>query len=303
MALILTFLFLAGGFSCKGEKELIGSGLTKNSPPQIASVKILPEKPYKDSVFSLMIESHDPDYDRVLYRYQWVKNDEDINGENKEILKDASLKRGDLVRVKVIPSDGKTEGQSFLSSPIKILNSPPVIEEIRIEPKLAYANSDLKVFVKGYDKDEDSVSYTYEWEKNGVALSEEKTDVLTRNRFKRGDSIKVTVIPNDGETSGTAKSSEPIQVVNSPPIITSSPSNGTNGNTYSYQVKADDPDNDPVIFSLRTAPKGMEIDKETGLIRWEIQKGDRGAQPIEIEASDGEGAKSFQKFTLTVDFR
>ena len=47
----------------------------------------------------------------------------------------------------------------------------------------------------------------------------------------------------------------------------------------------------------------MTIDKEAGLIRWEIRKEDKGTHPIEIEASDNEGAKSVQRYTLTVDFK
>ncbi len=303
VALILTLLLLAGSFSCKKEKELTGTGLPKNSPPQIASVKILPESPNKDSSLSLLIESYDSDYDRILYRYQWLRNDEEINGENKEILRDVHLKKGDLIRVKVTPLDGKTEGQTFLSAAVKILDSPPAIKEVRIEPRIAYANGDLKAIVKSYDADGDSVNYTYKWEKNGVALSEENTDVLARNRFKKGDSIVLTVTLNDGETSGEAKRSEPILVANSPPMIISSPPDKADGNIYTYQVKTDNPDNDPIIFSLKTGPKGMEINGETGLIRWEIRKGDQGTQSIEIEASDSEGAKSFQRYALSVEFR
>jgi hypothetical protein len=85
--------------------------------------------------------------------------------------------------------------------------------------------------------------------------------------------------------------------------VTSSPPTKTDGNIYTYQVKANDPDDDPILFTLKSAPKGMEIDKETGLIRWEIRKGDQGTHPIEIEASGGEGAKSFQRYTLSVEFR
>jgi hypothetical protein len=47
----------------------------------------------------------------------------------------------------------------------------------------------------------------------------------------------------------------------------------------------------------------MEIDKETGFVRWEIRKGDQGTQSIEIQASDSEGAKSFQRYTLSIKFR
>jgi len=46
----------------------------------------------------------------------------------------------------------------------------------------------------------------------------------------------------------------------------------------------------------------MAIDKGTGLIQWEIKKEDKGVYPIEIEVSDSEGARSTQRYTLTVDF-
>jgi len=302
MALILTLFFLAASVSC-GRQEVTETSLSKNSPPQIVSVKILPENPNRESVLSLVIESYDSDHDPVAYRYQWLKNGEEMEGANKEFLRSTNLKKGDLIRVKVTPSDGKTEGETVLSPPVKIVNAPPVIKEIKIEPKIAYANDDLKAIVKGDDANGDSINYTYKWEKNGVFFSEEKTDTLARNRFKKGDSIAVTVIPKDGETSAPPKKSEPVTIANGPPLITSSPPNKTDSNIYTYQVTANDPDNDPIIFSLKTAPKGMEIDRETGLIRWEIRKGDQGTHSIEIEASDSEGAKSFQRYTLSIEFR
>ena len=224
-------------------------------------------------------------------------------GEDKNILKSGNFKKGDLIQVRVTPSDGKVEGKPFLSVPVKILNSPPVIQEVRIEPKMAYANDHLKVYIKSNDIDRDSIYYTYQWEKNGVVLTEEKGEVLERGRFKKGDSIAVTVTPNDGESQGISKKSEPITILNSPPIIISSPPTSVEGNDYIYQVKAYDPDNDPIFFALKSAPKGMEIDKETGLVRWAIRSQDRGTHSIEIEASDKEGAKSFQRFVLNVEIR
>lgn len=302
IAFSLASLFLAGNLSC-GRQEGTGTTLLKNSPPRITSVRVLPENPDTKSVFNLLIESYDPDNDRVLYRYQWLKNDEGIAGENKEILRGIRLKIGDLIRVKVTPSDGKIEGEPFLSSPVKVVLSPEIIEEVRIEPRIAYSNCDLKAFVKSHGSDGDSVNYSYKWEKNGVVLSEENTEVLAQGRFKRGDTIAVTVTPHDVESEGMPRRSEPVTIANGPPIITSSPPHKANGNIYTYQVTANDPDNDPIVFVLKTAPKGMEIDKETGLVRWEIRKEDQGTQSIEIQTSDSEGAKSFQRFTLSIELR
>jgi hypothetical protein len=111
------------------------------------------------------------------------------------------------------------------------------------------------------------------------------------------------VTPDDREAQGPPKKSDPVIISNSAPMITSSPPNSVEGMTYLYQVKADDPDNDPITFTLKSAPKGMEIEKETGLIRWVIRKEDRGTHAIEIEASDGEGGRSLQRYTLTVELK
>jgi hypothetical protein len=303
---IFLLLFLIGmTLSCDGQPEHPGTDLQSkpNSPPVITSITISPNQPNKESELSLYIQSHDPDGDPVTYRYQWIKNDEEILGENTSTLKSGNFRKGDLIQVKVVPFDGKVDGKPFLSDPIKILNMPPVVEEVSIEPKLIYVNSELKAVVKASDPDGDSIHYRYQWEKNGIVLPGEDTGILEANQFKKGDSIIVTVIPNDGEASGKPKKSEARISANSPPMIISSPPSNLSGNIYTYQVKVEDPDNDRIIFALKTAPPGMMINKETGLIEWEVSKGDRGDHFIEIEATDSEGAKSFQRYTLSIESR
>jgi hypothetical protein len=271
-----------------------------NSTPVITSVIILPGKPYIQAELNAVVQCQDPDRDQVTNHYQWVRNGEEILGENTYILRNGKLKKGDLVQVRVTPSDGKVNGTPSLSPAVKVLNSSPVIQEVRIEPRVAYVNDSLKTLVQCPDADGDSIHYTYQWEKNGMVLGEERNDTLQRGQFKRGDSIAVAVTPDDGESLGTPKKSETIIISNRPPVIVSSPSNRVDGNIYTYQVQANDPDDDPIIFTLKSAPHGMEINKETGLIRWKIHKGNQGKQLIEIEASDSEGAKSIQKYTLSV---
>ena len=113
----------------------------------------------------------------------------------------------------------------------------------------------------------------------------------------------MTVTPDDRETLGTPKTSAPVIISNSPPFIISSPPTSVDGAKYLYQVKADDPDHDPITYILRSGPKGMEIDKNTGLIRWEIRKEDKGNHTVEIETLDDDGAKGTQRYLLTVEFK
>jgi hypothetical protein len=301
-AITLLIFLLVVNLSCEGRKVETAKSKT-NSPPVITSVNILPEKPNKESELNLITQSHDPDGDPVTYHYQWIKNDEEMVGENKSTLRGGNFKKGDLIQVKITPSDGKVDGKPFLSAPVRILNSPPVIEQAWIEPKVAYAKDNLKVKIKSSDKDGDFIYYTYRWDKNGIVMPDERGEVLEKGRFKKGDSITVTVTPDDREVQGPPKKSEPVIISNSPPIITSFPPTSVEGMTYLYQVRADDPDNDPITFTLKSAPKGMEIEKETGLIRWVIRKEDIGVHSIEIETNDNAGAKSLQRYTLIVEFR
>ena len=302
LTIFSTLFFLVAILSCNRPKEAERRPKA-NSPPVITSVTLLPEKPNKESELSLILRSQDPEGDPVIYHYQWVKNDEEIVGENKETLKSGSFRKGDLIRVKVIPSDGRIDGKPYLSDPVKILNSPPLIQDVRIEPKMASARDHLTIYVRSLDADGDFVYYGYQWEKNGALLNEEKAETLERARLKKGDSITVMVTPEDRETQGLPKKSEPLIISNSPPVIISSPPTSTDGTAYVYSLKAGDPDNDPILFSLKSAPKGMEVDKNTGLIRWQIRPEDRGPHLIEIEASDNSGAKSVQRYTLKVEFR
>jgi len=300
--LLLDLLLLLGIFSC-GRSDKVEPGSKTNSPPVIAAVSILPEKPTRENDLGVTVQGKDPDEDPITYLYQWIKNDTEIIGENRNVLKSGTFKKGDIILAKVVPSDGKVEGKPFLSDPVKVINSPPIIQEVRIEPKIASASEDLKAVVKGFDLDGDFIYYAYRWEKNGMVIPEEGKEVLERNQFKKGDTIAVTVIPDDREVMGAPKKSDVVTISNSPSIIISSPPVSIEGTTYLYQVKANDPDNDPVTFVLKSGPKGMEIDKNTGLIRWEIRNEDKGAHQIEIEASDNEGAKSSQRYLLIVDLR
>ena len=200
-------------------------------------------------------------------------------------------------------SDGKAKGQPFLSPAVRVVNSPPVIQEVRIEPTVAHVHDQPQVSVKGLDKDGDSIYYVYQWEINGNAAPEERGEKLERTLLKKGDSVTVIVTPDDRETLGTPKKSDPVRVVNSPPTIVSSPSVSPEGNIYRYPVQANDPDQDPLTFTLRQGARGMTIDAKTGLLQWEIRPEDKGTHTIVIEVSDNEGAKSIQRYSLSVDFK
>src|SRR5262249_22473559 len=60
-----------------------------------------------------------------------------------------------------------------------------------------------------------------------------------------------------------------VRALDLPPNVTSSPPTTAVANKdYSYALQAVDPEGDPLTFTLTSAPTGMTIDSQTGLIDW-----------------------------------
>ena len=126
--------------------------------------------------------------------------------------------------------------------------------------------------------------------------------VLTADRFKRGDTVQLTVTPYDREGQGTPFVSMNIVIPNGAPRILSTPPQEIHGTVYTYKVVAEDPDGDPLTFSLLTAPDGMTIDSQTGMITWPITDKSASDHVVEIAVEDPGGLKTTQKYTLAISF-
>ena len=111
----------------------------------------------------------------------------------------------------------------------------------------------------------------------------------------------------DGETGEITpvhtmtRQSEPGRI-DYPTILSNAPRYGYWGSTYTYQVKAVDPDDDTLTYSLQNAPAGMTIDPETGLIRW-TPSGDQSGwfYNIVVKVDDGRCGEISQSFSVYVN--
>ena len=202
----------------------------------------------------------------------------------------------------ITPSDSKMQGKEASSAPVRILNSPPTVTSVSIDPELPRKNSTLKARIEASDPNGDTIAFSYQWVKNGDELIGETFETLRDPTLKKGDRVSLRVTPYDMESTGEEEASQEIVILNSAPIITSSPqAQKMKSNLYRYQVVAQDPDGDPITFSLSpSSPQGITIDPQTGLIQWKIGRNDAGTHTIEIIAADGDEGRCTQKYTLTI---
>ncbi len=90
-----------------------------------------------------------------------------------------------------------------------------------------------------------------------------------------------------------------VTVSNVAPTITTTPERAPYADDWSYDADASDPagDDDVLVWTLPTAPSGMTINRDTGLVEWETIA---GRHDVVIQVSDQDGGVTRQEFTLAV---
>jgi len=94
-----------------------------------------------------------------------------------------------------------------------------------------------------------------------------------------------------------------VKPANRAPVINSSaPTIATENEPYIYAVQASDPDaGDTLTYSLPTAPAGMTINSNTGLISWTPASAQIGEHPVIVLVQDQDGLQVSQSYTVKVD--
>jgi hypothetical protein len=260
----------------------------------------------RNDTVTVEISLGDPDGDRVTMRYQWLVNGSAAEGQTSPTLALSGFRRGDRVSLELTPVDARgAVGAPFRTEPVEVDNTPPLATRVTIEPAAAKPGDVLQAVIQGSDPDGDPVTYLVEWWRNGKSLgapakgrdTEQRT--LATEGFARGDAIVAGVTPYDAAGPGRFLVSEPLLLLNRPPVITSSPTGPTPKGLFEYTVAATDPDGDSLTFKLDTAPPGMTIEPGTGRISWQMSSKLSGPQQIRVSVDDGQQGQAFQEFTLT----
>ena len=155
------------------------------------------------------------------------------------------------------------------------------------------------------DPDGDPLAINLQNAPTGMTLNQQGFITWTPEANQLGNhTVKVQV--NDGR-SGFIEQEWTIAVVsqrsnNQAPQILSTPSLKANINqVYQYNLVGNDPDGDPIFWSLETRPQGMSLDVTKGTIRWQPKFDQIGLHEVVIQVIDTQGATSSQRFTLAVN--
>ena len=112
--------------------------------------------------------------------------------------------------------------------------------------------------------------------------------------------IELLAVDSNGEEARQRFDLEVLAALpNQPPYLTSSPTLSARiGSLYSYAAAAIDPEFEAVTFSLTTAPVGMTIDSQSGLIEWLPTAGNPAESVVTLLVEDAQGGQASQTFTI-----
>jgi hypothetical protein len=189
------------------------------------------------------------------------------------------------IAVRVSDSFGAYSGQEYTLK-VNGLNTAPQIQSNPVTT--AGVNSQYRYQVRAVDNEGDSLTYALGNVPDGMVINNSNGLITwTPNSTQLGNqSVEVLVTDTFGAVS---KQSYNLVVgttaINQLPSITSQPVLVANtASQYQYQVVANDPEGSNISYQLKTAPTGMVIDANTGLISWNAPI--NGSHQIVVTATD-----------------
>lgn len=296
----LAVLGLIGCSLDSSQTDAMGAGAAgPNHPPVIRSVTLVPIPIVREGVVTATVDAEDLDRDALTFTFKWIVNDELRPEQVSSTFHPEGLSRGDRLAVEVIPHDGKVSGPPVRSESVVVGNTPPAIRSVTIQPSGAKVGDRLVATVDGSDMDGDDVHYTYRWSHNNRLVVEGEQEMLDTAGFSRGDAIAVSATPHDRGSHGKEQRSELLMLANRPPKFTSSAQGGLAQGQFRYVASAVDPENDPLIFALESAPPGMTINEKTGRIEWEAPAVSAGVYRAKVLVRDDHEGWAAQEFDVT----
>ncbi|MEL6347054.1 MAG: hypothetical protein AAFV53_28325 [Myxococcota bacterium] len=234
-----------------------------NTAPTLASVSLTPADAQEGAeLICTPGDTDDVDGDAVTVTYAWEVDGVTLTT-TASALNGDDFDKGDEVVCVVTPNDGDDDGDAVDSNAVTIQNTPPEIDAASLLPTSAVESSTLTCAGgTTSDADGDTVSISYGWEVNGIAISE-TTKTLNGDHFDKDDEVVCLVTPNDGEDDGDAARSSAVIIGNTAPELAQArltPTAASASSTLTCtEVTTSDEDGDTVTVSYAWEVNGAAI--------------------------------------------
>jgi hypothetical protein len=233
-----------------------------NATPTAPVLEITPDLPVTtdDLICSITTDGSDPEGDAIIYTYQWYKDDELQEGLTTNTVDSSYTSKDELWRCVVTYDDGAGASADTFAE-VTIYNSPPSAPVMDVSPDHPDTNEDLvcSISVPGSDPDGDTITYTYQWYKNGELQTDLTANTIDSSYTTDDDVWRCVVTAHDG-TVGTAATFDEVTVGDdtannppSPPVVNVTPDLPvtTNNLICTITTPSSDPDEDIITYTYQ----------------------------------------------------
>jgi alpha-tubulin suppressor-like RCC1 family protein len=270
------------------------NALTIGLPPESFTGVSIGTGPYftNDILTAVATGPNGETYNPAAFKYQWYRDGVAIAGATSATLNGAThFSKGNTLACAMTAFNGTQTGPTFTSNTVTIQNSAPVLTSASLKEAPYYADSAFNCSATpARDPDGDPVTTTYEWYRNGAVEPGLTFWYLSGAPFRKGDSVACRVIAKDATLSASVTSNTVI-IQNSPPRLWAAGLVLFAGTTASGQVRAYDPDGDPVggyAIASGSAHGGVVFtDTTTGAFTFTAHAGYHGPANFTFTATDG----------------
>lgn len=168
-------------------------------------------------------------------------------------------------------------------------NEPPVIESAQIVPTGASAADPMAIEIHTSDADQDRLTMTYEWYRNGELVPDLRDVDASAGSFARGDRVHAVVFVSD-KAHQVSRQTADLTIENAPPRVDSvalTPPRPTGLDLIEAQPTGSDADGDDFAYDYRWFKNGQVLPDQTGprLTPGTVKRGDQLS--VQVVANDG----------------
>jgi hypothetical protein len=292
-AILIVLVAIAAAFSVSRLMHRAAAPATSATKAQAAEIQILPADAHTNSLLTARIAGS-RGHTSQLASCAWYRNGELIAGMTEPTLDPSQFSKGDRIEVEASTAAGEPARRS---QPVVIQDSRPQINSAMASQR--DDRTEMFLRVNASDNDNDPLTYTYAWYRNGEEIAGATGETLDVSGFHDGDSVYARIIASDGSEDSVPFNSSPIVLGSEAPAFTSTPPSATIEGRYIYQVTTT---HDPgtLSFELLQAPAGMTIDGN-GRIEWQMpaEQDDVIVHEVAVRVSHPTGGEAVQRFKIT----
>ena len=231
------------------------------SPPAAPLVTLQPESPTTTDALSLSVDADPADADEeITFDITWYADGAEVpelSGAT-EVPADRTSKNQEW-RAVVMAVDAKERLSGATEATAVIVNSAPTAE-VSIEPSSPGTNDDLKATAIGDDADDDDVSFTYTWLRDGdeTGLTGE---TLSADETAKGETWTVRATPSDEDGDGEPAEAS-VGIDNTAPTglsVAITPSEAYEDTTLFAEPQGEDEDGDELSWTYEWTVNGEVV--------------------------------------------